>query len=110
MRPTTAPSHASAGRSRRPDAVEGSGPAKGNSPDGSAGPNRRMASSGYVRQPEGRRQRFTALMHHVYDFNRLRAAYFALKRDAAAGIDGETWRHYGEVLEANLRGNSASRS
>ena len=50
-----------------------------------------------------RKQRFTALLHHVYDVDRLRAAYFALKRDAAAGIDGETWRHYGEALEANLR-------
>jgi group II intron reverse transcriptase/maturase len=50
-----------------------------------------------------RTQRFTALLHHVYDIDRLRAAYLALKRDAAAGIDGETWRHYGEALEANLR-------
>ena len=32
----------------------------------------------------------------------MRAAYHALKRDAAAGIDGETWRHYGEALERNL--------
>jgi hypothetical protein len=37
-----------------------------------------------------RKQRFTALLHHVYDIERLRAAYFALKRDTAAGIDGET--------------------
>jgi group II intron reverse transcriptase/maturase len=50
-----------------------------------------------------RRQRFTALLHHVYDVERLRAAYLALKRDAAAGVDGETWRHYGEALEENLR-------
>jgi group II intron reverse transcriptase/maturase len=49
-------------------------------------------------------QRFTALLHHVYDPARLRAAYFALKRDAAAGVDGETWQHYGEDLERNLRG------
>jgi RNA-directed DNA polymerase len=49
-----------------------------------------------------RKQRFTALLHHVYDGERLRAAYFALKRDAAAGIDGETWQHYGEHLEENL--------
>jgi group II intron reverse transcriptase/maturase len=42
-------------------------------------------------------------LHHVYDVERLRAAYLALKRDAAAGIDGETWRHYGEALEDNLR-------
>jgi len=47
--------------------------------------------------------RFTALLHHIYDLNRLRAAYLALKRDAAAGVDGETWQHYGEALESNLR-------
>jgi group II intron reverse transcriptase/maturase len=47
--------------------------------------------------------RFTALLHHVYDLDRLRGAYLALKRDASAGIDGETWRHYGEALEANLQ-------
>jgi len=46
---------------------------------------------------------FTALLHHVYDFEALRAAYFGLKKDAAAGVDGETWRHYGEALEENLR-------
>ena len=49
-----------------------------------------------------RKQRFTALLHHVYDLERLRAAYMALKPDAAAGVDGETWQHYGENLEANL--------
>jgi group II intron reverse transcriptase/maturase len=47
--------------------------------------------------------RFTALLHHIYDVHRLRAAYLALKRDAAAGVDGETWRSYGERLEENLR-------
>jgi RNA-directed DNA polymerase len=47
--------------------------------------------------------RFTALLHHVYDLNRLRAAYLALKRDAAPGVDGETWRHYGEALENHLQ-------
>jgi group II intron reverse transcriptase/maturase len=46
--------------------------------------------------------RFTALLHHVYNVEHLNAAYFALKRDAAAGVDGETWGHYGEALEANL--------
>ena len=50
-----------------------------------------------------RRQRFTALLHHVYDLGQLRQAYLALTRDAAAGVDGETWRHYGEDLEANLQ-------
>lgn len=51
----------------------------------------------------GGTQRFTALLHHVYDLTRLRAAYFALKRGAASGVDGETWPHYGENLEANLQ-------
>jgi len=57
-----------------------------------------------VRQAARRhgQQRFTALLHHVYDVDRLRAAYLALTRAAAPGVDGETWRHYGEALEANL--------
>jgi RNA-directed DNA polymerase len=50
-----------------------------------------------------RKQRFTALLHHVYDIDRLRTAYHGLTRDAAAGVDGETWRAYGDNLEANLR-------
>jgi RNA-directed DNA polymerase len=50
-----------------------------------------------------RKQRFTALLHHVYDVERLRRAYLALERNAAAGIDGETWQHYGQALEENLR-------
>ena len=50
-----------------------------------------------------KKMRFTALLHHVYDLNRLRTAFLALKRDAAAGVDGETWRHYGETLEDNLQ-------
>jgi RNA-directed DNA polymerase len=49
-----------------------------------------------------RKMRFTALLHHIYDLQTLRAAYFSLKREAAAGVDGETWRHYGERLEENL--------
>jgi RNA-directed DNA polymerase len=49
-----------------------------------------------------KRQRFTALLHHVYDIEWLGAAYFALRREAAPGIDGETWRHYGERLQSNL--------
>ena len=50
-----------------------------------------------------KRVRFTTLMHHVYRVDQLRTAYHALKRDAAPGVDGETWEHYGEALEANLR-------
>ena len=54
-----------------------------------------------------RTQRFTALVHHVYALPRLRTAYFALKRTAAAGVDGETWQHYGLDLEGNLQDRSA---
>ena len=53
-----------------------------------------------------RQLRFTTLLHHVYDPDALRSAYFALKRDASPGVDGETWRHYGEALESNLLGLS----
>jgi group II intron reverse transcriptase/maturase len=47
--------------------------------------------------------RFTTLMHHVYNLDTLRGAYFGLKRDAAPGVDGETWREYGEQLEEKLK-------
>jgi RNA-directed DNA polymerase len=47
--------------------------------------------------------RFTTLLHHIDDIDRLREAYLRLKREAAPGVDGETWRHYGEALESNLR-------
>lgn len=48
-------------------------------------------------------KRFTTLLHHVYDIEALREAYFSLKRDAAPGVDGETWQSYGEQLEENLK-------
>ncbi len=46
--------------------------------------------------------RFTALLHHIYRPETPRKAYWALKPDAALGVDGQTWRHYGEALEENL--------
>src|SRR5262245_34444629 len=49
-----------------------------------------------------REARFTALLHHV-DVESLRAAYLALKREAAPGVDGVTWEAYGRDLEANLQ-------
>ena len=42
-------------------------------------------------------------MHHIYPIDTLRFAYSQLKRHAAVGVDGETWQHYGEDLEANLQ-------
>jgi RNA-directed DNA polymerase len=46
--------------------------------------------------------RFISLLHHVYSLNTLRSSFFALKRDAAPGVDGETWRCYETELEKNL--------
>ena len=46
--------------------------------------------------------RFTALLHHV-SVDRLREAYRAIRPGAAAGVDGVTWRDYGQDLEENLR-------
>jgi len=46
--------------------------------------------------------KFTALYHHVYNVEHLRAAYAELKPKAAAGVDGVTWAQYGEDVEANL--------
>jgi retron-type reverse transcriptase len=49
-----------------------------------------------------RRARFTALLHHVTD-ERLQEAFFALKHEAAPGVDGVTWEQYDINLEARLR-------
>ena len=51
-----------------------------------------------IREP---RERLTALLHHV-TVDALRWAFFELKRDAAAGADGVTWRMYAEGLEGRL--------
>jgi RNA-directed DNA polymerase len=47
--------------------------------------------------------KLTSLYHHVYRIEHLREAYYGLKKKAAPGVDGETWQHYGENLEANLK-------
>jgi group II intron reverse transcriptase/maturase len=91
------------------DAMEGRAVAKGNPPERNVlrtqGRDGAPSALERVRQAaqRDRKQRFTALLHHVYDVARLRAAYLALKRDAAAGVDGETWQSYGQMLEANLQ-------
>jgi RNA-directed DNA polymerase len=90
------------------EAVEGRGLAKGNllerNVSRTQGRQDTPSALERIRQAARRdkRQRFTALLHHVYDVERLRAAYFALRREAAPGIDGETWRQYGENLQKNL--------
>ncbi len=68
-----------------------------------------QSALGRIRQAavKDKQARFTSLMHHIYDLSTLREAYYGLKRDAAPGIDGETWRQYGEQLESNLADLSA---
>jgi group II intron reverse transcriptase/maturase len=48
-----------------------------------------------------RHARFTALLHHV-SLDLLRDSYYALKRSAAPGVDGLTWRQYEADVEDRL--------
>ena len=104
-----APKGPSEGDAPSAEGMEGRGRAKGN-----AGPQntpraqdrQRGVPSAWDRTRRAARtdkgRRFTTLLHHVYNTEALREAYFSLKRDAAAGVDEETWQTYGEHLESNL--------
>lgn len=46
-------------------------------------------------------ERFNALLHHVTP-ERLREAFFALKKNASPGVDGVTWSHYTQTVDANI--------
>jgi RNA-directed DNA polymerase len=46
-------------------------------------------------------KKLTALLHHI-NLDLLREAFFALKRDAAPGVDGVTWRAYEADLDLKL--------
>ena len=48
-----------------------------------------------------KKERFTSLLHHV-NVDLLRLSFFALKKDAAPGVDGLAWRDYETALERNL--------
>src|SRR3954463_15784134 len=48
-----------------------------------------------------KKERFTALFHHI-TVDLLRLSFFALKRDAAPGVDGVTWQDYEADLERKL--------
>jgi len=91
------------------EGTEGRGLAKGNLPQQNAsriqGRTNAPSALGRVRQAaaKDKKLRFTALLHHIYNLDTLRMAYFRLKKEAAPGVDGETWRHYREELERNLQ-------
>ena len=48
-----------------------------------------------------KKEKFTALLQHI-NIDLLREAFFALRRDAAPGIDGLTWQAYEADLEQKL--------
>lgn len=48
-----------------------------------------------------KKERFTALLHHV-NVDSLRLAFYALQRKAAPGADGVTWQDYEADLEPRL--------
>ncbi len=56
-----------------------------------------------------KKERFTSLLHHV-TVERLETAFLALKRKAAAGVDGLTWRVYDVDREQNLAGHDPVRN
>src|ERR1035437_5500798 len=59
---------------------------------------------GGVRQVARKRkqERFTALLDHL-TVELLRGSYYALKRNAAPGVDGVTWGEYEDGLEDRLQ-------
>src|SRR5262252_1966203 len=89
--------------------MEGNGLAKGNlqQQNASRTPSREDALSVLERVRQAAKKdkqlRFTALLHHIYNLETLRRAYYSLKKQAAPGVDGEMWRHYGETREENLQ-------
>ena len=87
--------------------MEGRTPPKGNGGQTAAvrTQSRVAASNGLAAVRQAARQskevRFTALLHYI-TVDLLERSYYALKRNSAPGIDGVTWRVYGEDLGAKL--------
>ena len=90
------------------ESVEGRQLAKGNTVEQNAPRTQSRAGANSaldrVREAAGkdRNAKFTALLHHV-SVERLRTAFFQLKRKATAGVDGVTWEQYAQGLESNLQ-------
>ena len=97
------------GAPRLAEAVEERGLAKGNSvqQNRDRAQNRVALQNALDRIRQAARKdrelQFTTLWHHVYDVRRLREAYFSMRRNASAGVDGMTWQQYGQELERNLQ-------
>src|SRR6266498_3769593 len=89
------------------ESVERRAGAKGNADQQSTrrAQNRESVSQalGRVRQAAGQRkkERFTSLLHHI-DPAMLRTAFYAIKRDAAPGVDGMIWETYERDLDRRI--------
>ena len=89
------------------EVVEGRAQTKENAAEPGTSPTRsgeRVSQGlGGVRQAarERKQERFTALLHHL-TVDLLRESYYALKRNAAPGVDGVRWGEYEDGLEDRL--------
>lgn len=89
--------------------VEGRRPTKGNSAKGTRDRTQDRATLQQdlrrVREAAARNKelQLTTLWHHVYNVDHLRATFHALRKDAAPGVDGQTWADYTANLEENLQ-------
>lgn len=89
------------------EAVEGRRRPKENDAQSSTGPTQSgervsQGLSGVRRAArERKKEQFTALLHHV-TLDLLRESFEALKKNAAPGVDGVTWREYETGLEDRL--------
>src|SRR5947208_7015301 len=87
--------------------MEGRRPTKENI--GQATPPRTQSRTSELRDLRGvreaarrdKRTRFTALLHHV-TVQRLQDSFYALKREAAPGVDAVTWHEYETGLDTKL--------
>lgn len=90
------------------ESMEGRGTANGKLDEGNARrtQGRESALTQLARVGERARQkkteRFDNLLGHI-KLPLLREAYLRLSKHAAAGVDGGTWKHYGEDLDVRLR-------
>ena len=50
---------------------------------------------------QGKKEKFTTLLHHINPAM-LRTAFYAMKRDAAPGVDGMTWDTYEKDLDRRI--------
>jgi RNA-directed DNA polymerase len=90
------------------EVVEGRAQTKESHAESSTSPTQRgervSPGLGGVRQAarERKQERFTALLHHL-TIDLLRDSYYALKRNAAPGVDGVKWSEYEDGQEGRLQ-------